>query len=71
MEQETIYIDENLHKALKIKADELSSSVSDIVNQTIRDSLAEDLDDLESFKEREAEPSLDFEQFLKGLKSDG
>lgn len=71
MKRATIYFEEDLHKALKIKAAEMSSSVSDLVNRSIRESLEEDLDDLEAFKEREPEPSLDFETFLRGLKSNG
>ncbi|MCC5807021.1 MAG: hypothetical protein JJU00_11900 [Opitutales bacterium] len=71
MKRATIYIEEDLHRALKIKAAEVSSSVSELVNQSIRESLAEDLEDLQAFKERESEPSLDFETFLKGLKSNG
>ena len=43
MKRATVYFEEDLHKALKIKAAEASSSVSDLVNQAIRDSLAEDL----------------------------
>jgi len=71
MKRATIYFEEDLHKALKIKAAEVSSSVSDLVNRSIRESLAEDLDDLQAFKDRESEPSLDFETFLRGLKSNG
>ncbi len=71
MKRATIYIEEDLHKALKIKAAEVSSSVSELVNQSIRESLAADLADLQAFKEREPEPSLDFETFLEGLRSNG
>ncbi len=71
MKRATIYLEEDLHKALKIKAAEISSSVSDLVNQSIRESLEEDFDDLEAFNERESEPSLDFEAFLRGLKASG
>ncbi len=71
MKRATIYFEEDLHMALKIKAAEVSSSVSDLVNRSIRESLAEDLDDLQAFNERESEPSLDFEAFLRGMKSNG
>lgn len=71
MKRATIYFEDDLHKALKIKAVEVSSSVSDLVNRSVRESLAEDLDDLQAFREREAEPSIDFETFLKGLRSNG
>jgi plasmid stability protein len=71
MKRATVYFEEDLHKALKIKAAEASSSVSDLVNQAIRDSLAEDLEDLLAFRDREKEPTMDFETFLTQLKSNG
>ncbi len=71
MKRATVYFEDDLHKALKMKAAEASSSVSDLVNQAIRESLSEDLDDLQAFRDREAEPTMDFETFLKSMKSDG
>lgn len=62
MKRATVYFDEDLHKALKIRAAE--TSVSDLVNDAVKGALAEDLDDLESFRERESEPAVDFESFL-------
>lgn len=71
MKRSTIYFDEELHKALKIKAAEVSSSISDLVNEAIKESLAEDLEDLETFRKREKEDTLDFEGFLKTMKANG
>lgn len=71
MKRATVYFEDDLHKALKLKAAEASTSVSDLVNEAIREALAEDLDDLQAFRDRESEPTLDFESFLKGLKRDG
>jgi plasmid stability protein len=71
MKRATVYFEEDLHKALKIRAAEVSSSVSDLVNEAIRESLAEDLGDLQAFRDRENEPALDFETFLNGLKKNG
>jgi ABC-type transporter Mla subunit MlaD len=71
MKRATIYFDEGLHKALKLKAAEASSTVSDLVNEAVRESLAEDLDDLQAFADRKSEPSVDFETFLKTLRADG
>jgi len=71
MKRATVYFDEELHKALKIKAAEASSSISDLVNEAIKESLAEDLEDLEAFRNREKEGTLDFEGFLKTMKADG
>jgi|TARA_B110000495_G_scaffold172695_1_gene161788 plasmid stability protein len=71
MKRATVYFEDDLHKALKMKAAEASSSVSDLVNQAIREALSEDLDDLQAFRDRESEPTMDFETFLKSMKSDG
>ena len=67
----TIYLDPDLHKALKLKAVETSRSVSDLVNDAVRESLAEDAEDLEAFAERVAEPLVSYEAMVKRLKRDG
>lgn len=67
----TIYLDQALHKALRMKAAETSRSMSDIVNQAIRQALAEDAEDLAVFEERANEPLISFENMLKELKKDG
>jgi hypothetical protein len=71
MKRATVYFEEDLHRALKIKAAEASSSVSDLVNDAVKQALAEDLEDLQGFRDRESEPTVDFESFLKTLKNDG
>jgi hypothetical protein len=71
MKRSTIYFEEDLHKALKMKSAEISSPVSDLVNDAVRSALLEDADDLEAFKEREHEPVLDFETFVASLKKNG
>lgn len=71
MKRATIYFEEDLHRALKVKAAEVSSSVSDLVNESIRFSFAEDLEDLQAFRDRASEPTVDFEAFLQRLKADG
>lgn len=67
----TIYFDPQIHKALRLKAAETDSSVSDIVNEAIRIVFAEDAEDIAAFKERAPEPSLSFEEVLKDLKRRG
>lgn len=71
MKRSTIYFEEELHMALKIKSAEISRPVSELVNDAVRDSLLADSDDLESFREREKEPVVDFENFVSKLKKDG
>ena len=67
----TIYLDPIVHKALKLKAVETSRSVSDLVNQAVRESLAEDAEDLAAFEERAKEPLLSYDEMVKRLKKDG
>jgi plasmid stability protein len=67
----TIYLDQALHRALRIKAAETSRSMSDIVNEAVRNALAEDAEDLAAFEERAAEPLVPYETLLKKLKKDG
>ncbi len=67
----TISIEEDLLKLLKYKAVEVSSSVSSLINELLRDSFIEDSEDLKAFEERKDEETIGFESFLKQLKSDG
>ncbi|MCK5707061.1 MAG: CopG family transcriptional regulator [Candidatus Aureabacteria bacterium] len=67
----TIYLDSALHRALRIKAVETEHSMSELVNEAIKHSLAEDSIDLAAFNERKDEPSMVFEDVLKKLKKNG
>ena len=67
----TIYFDPDILKILKMKALETSRSVTDIVNQAVRESLAEDAEDILAYEERLNEPLVSYEQMLKNLKKDG
>jgi plasmid stability protein len=67
----TIYLDSDLHKALRLKAVETSRSVSDLVNEAVRESLAEDAQDLEAFAQRVSEPLISYDEMVKRLKKDG
>jgi hypothetical protein len=67
----TIYIDSDLHKALRIKSAETDHSISEIVNDAIKYSLAEDSIDLAAFEDRKDEPLIAFEDVLKKLKKNG
>ena len=67
----TVYFDPSLHKALRVKAASTERSISDLVNQAIRTSLAEDAEDLAAFDARAKEPTLAFEEVLKHLKRRG
>jgi predicted transcriptional regulator len=71
MKRATIYLDDELHRALKIKSLESETSLSQIVNDAVRDSLAEDLADLSDIAARKGEKPISYEAFLKDLKSRG
>ena len=67
----TIYFDEPTHKALRLKAAETDQSVSELVNTAVRQALAEDAEDLAAFRDRAAEPSSRFEEFVSDLRKRG
>lgn len=67
----TIYFDPDLHKALRLKAVETSRSVSDLVNEAVKEALAEDAEDLLAFEERAVEPLISYDEMVKRLKKDG
>jgi len=67
----TIYFDPHLHKALRLKAVETCRSVSDLVNEAVRETIAEDAEDLAAFDERANEPLISYEEMVKRLKKDG
>ena len=56
---------------MRLKAATSDKSISDMVNDAVKLSLAEDAEDLEAFEKRKREPNLDFEQFVKALKRRG
>ena len=67
----TVYLDPNLHKALRLKAAALSRTVSDLIGEAVRESLAEDAEDLAAFEERANEPLISYDEMVKRLKADG
>ena len=67
----TVYFDPELHRALRLKAVETDTSLSVLVNEAVRSTLAEDAEDLAAFCERASEPSLPFESVVKDLKRRG
>ena len=67
----TIYLDPDIHRALKIKAAATSTSISELIDNAIRHELAWDEEDLRTFDERAREPTVSFEKVLKDLKANG
>ena len=67
----TIYLDPELHKALRLKAAETSHSVTELINDAVRESLAEDAEDNAAILVREKEPTISYDEMVKRLKKDG
>ncbi|MCY3775757.1 MAG: CopG family transcriptional regulator [Candidatus Aminicenantes bacterium] len=67
----TIYFESAIHRALRLKSIETERSLSDLVNEAVRLSLAEDAEDLAAFEERASEENLSFEAVVKDLKRRG
>ena len=67
----TVYFEPELHRVLRLKAAETDRSVSELVNEAVRQSLSEDLEDLAAFDERAGEPTLSFENVLRNMKQRG
>lgn len=71
MSKATIYLDEKIHKALRMKAAETSQSMSELVNDALEASFLEDFEDLEVWRERRSDSRVGFEDFVSQLKQDG
>jgi len=71
LRRSTIYLDPDLHRALRIKAAETDRSISELISDAVKSALAEDVDDLQAFEERASEPDLLFETVVRALKADG
>ncbi len=56
---------------MRLKSVETNRSVSDIVNEAVQLSLAEDAEDLEAITSRAGEPDLVFEDVVMDLKRRG
>ena len=67
----TVYFDADIHKALRLKAVNTERSISDLVNEAVRQALSEDREDLAAFEERAAEPTITYEALLDDLKAHG
>ena len=67
----TVYLEDSLHQALRVKAAVSNRSISELINEMIRDRLAEDAEDLQAFRDREAESVMSYEALLQDLQANG
>jgi len=71
VKKSTIYLNDDLHKAIKHKSAETGDSISAIIEDALKGMLTEDLEDLKAIKDRRKEKFITYEQLLKNLKKDG
>lgn len=71
IKRSTIYFEPAIHRALRLKAAETNQSISALVNEAVRANLAEDQEDLATFDERAAEPTMSYQALLDDLKAHG
>ena len=66
-----MYFEPEVHQALRLRAAASDHSISDMVNNAVKASLAEDAVDLAAFDLRKGERSQSFETFVQGMKRRG
>ena len=71
MTKSTLYLEDSIHQALRLKAAETKQSMSELVNDALKASLQEDLEDIKSWRERKDEKTYGYEEFVELLKKDG
>ena len=67
----TVYLEPELHQALRLKAAATDCSLSELVNDAVRAALAEDAEDLKAIEDAEGQPLMAFEDFVEYLKANG
>lgn len=70
MSKAILYLEEPIHKALRLKAAETRQSMSELVNEALKVSLQEDLEDLKVWRERKDDEPVGYEAFVELLKQD-
>tara|TARA_R100000027_G_scaffold32887_1_gene24094 strand:- start:736 stop:966 length:231 start_codon:yes stop_codon:yes gene_type:complete len=71
MSKATLYLDESVHNALRIKAAETRQTMSDLVNDALKAALREDLEDISDWKKRKKEKTVSYDELLSQLQADG
>ena len=63
----SLNLEDTIFKALKLKVTETNQSMSELVNDALKASLQEDLEDIKSWEERKGEETYSYEEFLELL----
>ena len=70
MPKVTLNLEDTILQVLKLKSSETKQSMSELVNDVLKASLQEDLEDIKSWEEREGEDTYSYEEFLGLLKKE-
>jgi len=71
MGKATLYLQDDVHHALRLKAAETHESMSQLVNDALRVALTEDLEDISDWHQRRNEKSVGYDEFLEQVLSPG
>ena len=71
MPKVTLNLEDTILQVLKLKSSETKQSMSELVNDALKASLQEDLEDIKSWEERKGEDTYSYEEFVELLKKDG
>ena len=71
MSKATVYLDDDVHRALRMKSAETNESMSQMINDAVRVVMAQDLEDISDWNERRNEQPIGYEEFLRQLRADG
>ena len=66
----TLNLEDTILQALKLKASETKQSMSELVNDALKATLQEDLEDIKSWEDRKGEDTNSYEEFLGLLKKE-
>ena len=70
MSKITLNLEDRILESLKLKATGTKQSISELVNDAVKASLQEDLEDLKSWEERKGEDTYGYKDFLGLLKKE-
>ena len=70
MPKVTLNLEDTILQVLKLKSSETKQSMSELVNDALKASLQEDLEDIKSWEVRKGEETYSYEEFLELLKKE-
>jgi len=70
MPKVTLNLEDTTLQVLNLKSSETKQSMSELVNDALKASLLEDLEDIKSWEERKGEDTYSYEEFLGLLKKE-